>query len=350
MEGDTGTVDVAVVGVGRMGRLHALTFGRLPEANLVAVVDTDEERRETVVDEVGCAAFADCDQLFSAHPRLRAASIAVPTAQHEAVAAPFLTRGIACLVEKPFALDVLQARALAHLSDRHGAILQVGHTERFNPAIRAVAAMDVTPRFMEVNRISPMTFRSLDIGVIMDMMIHDLDIVLNFADSPLKSVVAAGVAVLGEHEDVANARLEFESGCVANLTASRLALKTERKMRLFSEEAYVSLDYQKRSGVLIRKSGNAEALAKVREQIDAGADLSDLDYSTLVTVEELTMDLPEGHDDPLTAELSSFLEAVRTARPPDVDARAGCAAIEAGHRVVEAVQQHRWEGLAGARV
>ena len=350
MAGDMRAVDVAVIGVGRMGRLHARIYAQLAEANLVAVVDRDEDHRETVADDHGCMAYADIDTLLAAHPQLAAASIAVPTLHHSTAAEPLLQRGIACLVEKPLALNVVEAGSLADLADQCGAILQVGHTERFNPAVRAVDLLEVTPRFMEVDRVSPMTFRSLDIGVVMDMMIHDLDIVLHFADSPLRDVSAAGVAVLAEHEDVANARLVFDSGCVANLTASRLALKTQRKLRLFSEEAYVSLDYQKRSGVLIRKSGNAVALERVKQQIADGVDLSDLEYADLVRVEQLAMDLPPGHDDPLTAELSSFLGAVRRGGPPDVDARAGCAAIDAAQRVVASLREHHWEGLAQPRV
>ena len=176
-------------------------------------------------------------------------------------AEPLLKRGVACLVEKPLAMTVADARRLTELPRRRG-WLAVGHTERFNPAVRAVAAMGVTPRFIEVDRVSPMTFRSMDVGVVMDMMIHDLDIVLSLVGSPIVKVEAVGVSVLSEKEDIASARLVFESGCVTNLTASRLALKTERKMRLFSEQAYVSLDYQRRSGVLVRKSENDQAIQR----------------------------------------------------------------------------------------
>ena len=251
----------------------------------------------------------------------------------------------ACLVEKPLAPTSEESRRIARLADDHGAILQVGHTERFNPAVRAVLAMDFQPRFMEVDRVSPMTFRSLDVGAVMDMMIHDLDIVLTLARSPLVKVDAAGVAVLGKHEDVANARLVFANGCVANLTTSRLALKTERKLRVFSEQVYVSLDYQKRTGTAIKRSDNAQALAQVKEQLASGADLSSVNYTGLVSVQELTMDLPPGQEDPLTAELTSFVEAVKHNRKPEVDALAGSAAVDAAERVVEAIRSHRWEGV-----
>lgn len=343
-------IPVAVIGVGRMGKHHARTYKKIAAAQLLAVVDADSERAATVADEFGCAACGSVAELLAKYPNVAAVSVAVPTAFHAEAARPLLERRIACLVEKPLAPTVAAAQELADLAVRHGSILQVGHTERFNPAVRAVVAMNIRPRFMEVDRVSPMTFRSLDVGVVMDMMIHDLDIVLMLANSPLQRVDAAGVAVLGRHEDVASARLVFASGCVANLTASRLALKTERKLRVISEDAYVSLDYQKRTGVAIRKSQNAAALEQVRRQLEAGADLSELDYSELVQLEELTMDAPAAEQDPLTAELLSFLGAVREGRPPVVDGAAGYAAVDAAWRVVEAIRAHKWEGLEAPQV
>ena len=350
MNANNRAVDVAVIGVGRMGRHHARVYANLPDANLVAVVDTDEDCRETIADELGCQSFCSVDELLASGSTIAAASIAVPTVHHVTVASPLLQRGVACLIEKPLAADTAEAKVLVDLAERLRAPIQVGHTERFNPAVRAVATMGITPRFIEVDRISPMTFRSLDVGVVMDMMIHDLDIVLMFAGTPLQRVDATGVAVLGEHEDVVNARLAFESGCIANLTASRLALKTERKMRVFSEEAYISLDYQKRKGVVIRRSGNEDALSRVRQQISEGVDLTELDYFQLVQVDELTMQMPHDCDDPLTAELLSFLDSVRGGRQPLVDVYAGYAAVEAAQRVIDAVGQHHWEGLPQARV
>ena len=337
-------IPVAVVGVGRMGKHHARIYRSLPQAQLVAVVDADPDRGGAVADEFGCAAVTSVEELIAKCPQVKAVTVAVPTVRHLAAAEPLMRHRIACLIEKPLAPSSAEAKKLVALAAEYGLPLQVGHTERFNPAVRAVAAMGITPRFMEVHRISPMTFRSLDVGVVMDMMIHDLDIVLSLANSRLDKVDAAGVAVLGKHEDVANARLVFANGCVANITASRLALKTERKLRLFSEAAYVSLDYQKRTGILIRKSDNDAALSGIREQIRDGADLSNLDYSNLVSVDELQMD-GEGHADPLTAELASFLEAVRSGKNPVVDGAAGVAAVEAAERVVDAIRKHKWDGL-----
>lgn len=348
-------IDVAVVGVGRMGRHHARIYAGLAGARLTAVVDADADRAATVADEYGCESFSSVEALLEAHPSLAAASVAVPTPLHASAAAPLLKRKVACLIEKPLAPTVAEARDLAHVAQRSGAVLQVGHTERFNPAVRAVAAMKLTPRFMEVDRVSPMTFRSLDVGVVMDMMIHDLDVVMMLARSPIRNIESTGVAVLGEHEDVANARVVFANGCVANLSASRLALKTERKLRVFSESAYVSLDYQSRGGVVIRKSDNEAALDRLREQLRAGADLSGVDYSAVVQVQELTMDPSDtagGADglDPLTAELTSFLGAARRGGAPAVDAAAGFAAVEAAEQVVAGIRQHRWEGRTGTRL
>ncbi len=336
---------VAVIGIGRMGMHHVRTYRKLPTAKLAAVVDAYAELAMDVAEEFGCHGYGTVEEMLQVHPEVRAVSVATPTRHHPEAARPLLEAGIACLVEKPLAATATEARELVALAQARHVVLQVGHTERFNPAVRAVAAMEVTPRFMEVRRVSPMTFRSLDVGVVMDLMIHDLDIVLMLAKSPLTRVDAVGINVLGRHEDVANARLVFASGCVADITASRLALKTERKMRLFSEDAYVSLDYQSRGGVIIRKSANQEALDDARQRLAGGGDLSDLDYKKLVHVEELTMDLPEGEQDPLTAELGSFVGAVATGAKPAVDGEAGSAAVEAAERVVAAIHAHQWEGL-----
>ncbi len=338
---------VAVVGVGRMGRHHARTAAAMPSVTLVGVVDGDAERAATVADEYATAAFSTPDELLAAHgDNLDAVVIAVPTKYHAAAATPFLERGLACLIEKPLAPSVAEAKALSALARKNGATLQVGHTERFNPAVRAVAELGLIARFMEVDRVSPMTFRSLDIGVVMDMMIHDLDIVLSFARSPIKSVEATGIAVLSKHEDIANARIVFESGCVANITASRVALKTARVMRMFSESAYVSLNYADRSGVIVSRSDNAQAVQRIRAQIEAGADLSDTNYHDVIQVRELSMDLPDGQSDPLTAQLSSFLKAAASGQQPQVSAEDGVQAIAAAEQIVAAINAHQWVGLS----
>ena len=334
---------IAVIGVGRMGRHHARIYTELPQVQLVGVVDTDQDRGETVGDECHCPAYESCAALCAEHDDLAAVSIAVPTQYHIEVALPLLQRRIACLVEKPLAPSLEQARQLVHCARENKAILQVGHTERFNPAVRAVCNLELTPRFIQVDRVSPMTFRSLDTSVVMDMMIHDLDIVLMLARSNIRKVDAAGVTVLGEHEDVANARIVFGNGCVANLTASRLAMKTERKLRLVSEMAYVRLDYHDQSGIIIRRSDpNATALQSIRARLAAGEDLSNLDYSDMIEIDDLGT---VGTDDPLTAELTSFADCIAGRQRPVVTAEDGCAAVDAAERVLAAIRSHQWDGL-----
>jgi predicted dehydrogenase len=338
-------IKVAVLGVGRMGKHHARTLNGLPEANLLAVVDPDEERAETVADSYGVAACGSVKELIERFPAVQAVSVAVPTAHHVCVAEPLIRHGVACLVEKPLAATPELAERLVELAEQHGTLLQTGHTERFNPAVRALMDQALRPRFLEVHRISPMTFRSLDVGVVMDMMIHDLDIVLSLMGAEPERVDASGLAVLGHHEDIASVRMTFPDGSVANLTASRLAFKTERKLRLFGEDAYVSLDYQTRRGLVIRKTDNEAALLHVRQQLAQGKDLSDLDYSELVSVQELANANGDDESDPLTAELRSFLAAVRQGHRPVVDGRDGHLAVKLAYRIGLAIreQAHRWE-------
>ncbi len=338
-------IPVAVVGAGRMGRHHARLYAQLPQASLVAVVDSDAERAAALADAYGCEALDNVGTLLDRGLGLRAVSITAPTAAHETLAEPLLARGIGCLIEKPLAPSADTARRIAKVADDHGALVQVGHTERFNPALRAIGSLSITPRFIEVDRVSPMRFRSIDVGVVFDVMIHDLDIALMLTRSPLVEIRGAGAAVLGDHEDIANARLAFQDGCVANLTASRLAIKTERKMRIFSETAYVSLDFASRSGLLISQKDNTNALAYVREQLRAGADLSDLDYTELVNIQRLDI----SGEEPLRAQLENFLGALAGRTRPAADARAGFAAVDVSERVVDAIRAHRWEGVDPTR-
>jgi predicted dehydrogenase len=254
-----------------------------------------------------------------------------------------LPRGIACLIEKPLAASSTEAASIARLAAEHSTLCQVGHTERFNPAVRAVVEMDLRPRFIEIDRVAPMSFRSVDVGVVFDLMIHDLDIVLMMTRAPLVDVRAVGVGVLTEHEDVANARLLFADGCVANLTCSRLALKTERKLRVFSESAYLTLDFAKRSGMLVSTNDHQEVLQRVRERLSRGEDLSGLDYMGLVQMHPLQ--IPE--EDALQAELTHFLHCVRSGEAPRVDAEAGRAAVDAAEQVVNALRAHHWDGIEG---
>jgi len=338
------TIRLGVIGVGRMGRHHARVCSETVGASLVGVADQDEERRETAAEARGCRAFATPRELREAG--VDAVVIAAPTSSHVEIARPFLEQGVACLVEKPLARDVAEAQALVEVAERTGAVLQVGHTERFNPVVRALRRLreeshePLAPRFIEVHRVSPMTFRSVDVSVVSDMMIHDLDVVMMLTGGrePV-DVQASGVAVITECADVCNARLTFdtrEGACVANITASRLAMKTERKMRVIGEELYCSVDYAKKAGVVIRRTANRPQLEQVRESLRAGADLSDLDYHDLVALEDLQIDDQE----PLRMQLDSFLEAIRTRSRPEVDAEAGLAAVRTAERIEEAIRLH----------
>ncbi len=331
----------AVVGVGRMGRHHVRNYYEMDQADLLAVVDSDEERAGAAADQFGCDSLRTVSELLEKYPEVRAATVAVPTVNHVEVSELLMSNGVACLIEKPLAQSVVEARKIVEISKRCGVLAQVGHTERFNPAVRAIREWDFTPRFIEVDRVSPMTFRSVDVGVVFDMMIHDIDIVLMMVQSPLKEVHACGVSVLGEHEDVADARLEFEDGCVCKITVSRLALKTERKLRVMSEKGYISLDYAKKSGIALQRTGNIEAVLAVRDELAAGKDLSELDYADIVNIHELKID----DEEPLRGELTNFLDAVSGKTEPEVDVEAGCAAVEVAEEIVKKIREHKWAGL-----
>jgi len=327
-----GRVAVAVIGCGRMGKLHARVYSQMPQVQLAGVFDANPEVAEEVAGEYGCRAFGSLEELLA---RVKAVTIAVPTKCHLETAEPCLRRGVACLIEKPLAKDVAQATRIVELADQCRTPVQVGHIERFNPAVRAMDRLNINPGFIEVVRISPLTFRSIDVGVVLDMMIHDIDIVLKLARSKVKEVHAVGVSVIGEVEDVCNARLTFENGCVANITASRLALKTERRLRVFSPDAYVSLDYQKRYGMVAHRSGNLDAIRDAVAKIRRGEieDLSQLNYQDLVHVQELQIDDVE----PLRAELDSFIDAIRNGRRPVVSAEDGLAAVDIATRIVQSI-------------
>ncbi len=322
-------IPVGVVGCGRMGRLHARVYSQIPGAKLVGVYDANLEAAQEVAEQFSCKAFADVSEMI---PHVKAVTIATPTVTHESLSGAFIRAGVACLIEKPMAKDVAEATRIAALARETGTTVQVGHIERFNPIIRAMNKFDIRPGFIEVIRVSPMTFRSVDVGVVLDMMIHDIDIVLKLARSKPVQVDSVGVSVIGEVEDVCNARVRFENGCVANFTASRLALKTERKLRAFSPDAYVSLDYQKRYGIVARKSGNVSALRETMAKIRSGEieDLSQVNYTELVNIEELKPDDVE----PLRAELDAFLHAVKTKTPPEVSADDGLAAVALATEIV----------------
>jgi predicted dehydrogenase len=337
-------VPVAVIGAGHMGRHHVRKYAEMTSARLVAVVDADADRARALAEPLGAAYGVDLTPELG---DVAAASVAVPTTQHLRVAQPLIERGIAVLIEKPLATTLAEAQEIAALARKHGTIVQVGHTERFNPAVQAVARLKLRPKFVETHRISPFTFRSADVGVVFDMMIHDIDILLHMVQEDIERVDAVGVNVLSPHEDIANARVAFAGGAVANLTASRLALKTERKLRVFCEHAYVSLDFQRKNGIAITLDKNLDVLKIARERnVENLSQLAGLDFGKMVRVEPLTI----LEKDALEDELETFLDCVRNRKKPPVSAEDGVAAIRLGDMIVNAVKKHRWDGTEGGRI
>lgn len=335
---------VAVLGAGHMGKHHVRVYSRLKQARLVAVIDRDVERARALAEPLG-ARYGD--RLTPDMGDIAAVSVAVPTVHHLSAARPLIEAGIGVLIEKPLAPNLAEAEALAELGERHKVVVAVGHTERFNPAVRAVTRLGVRPKFVETHRISPFTFRSADIGVVFDMMIHDIDILLSLVPEKVTRVDAVGVNVLGPHEDIANVRVTFDGGAVANLTASRLALKTERKLRVFAENAYVTLDYQKKGGIAITLDKNLDIIKFARERnIQDLSQMAGVDFGKMVHVEPLVI----LDKDALEDELESFIECVRERKRPPVSADDGVAAVRLAEQIVSSLKAHRWDGPGGSRV
>ncbi|MEK6677481.1 MAG: Gfo/Idh/MocA family oxidoreductase [Planctomycetota bacterium] len=330
------SLKVAVIGAGHMGRHHARIYSELPDCRLVAVVDKNLDRAGEIARQYGSHAYTDLAGLTE---RLDAVSVAVPTVFHAEVAIPLLEKRIPVLVEKPLAPDTNSARELLQTAQGNQCLLQVGHSERFNPVVQALLKMEVRPRFIETQRISPFTFRSADIGVVFDMMIHDIDIVLHLVRHKDYLIDAVGVSVLGPTEDVANARVRFSDGTVVNMTASRLALKTERRIRVFCPTAYLSMDYQKRTGIAIKVADNLDLIRLARERnFEDLSQMASLDFGSMVKIEPLMVNSVE----PLRAEIEAFLHSVRTGAAPAVSAEDGYAAVEMAERITADVRAHDW--------
>jgi predicted dehydrogenase len=333
---------VGVVGVGHLGKEHARILAAMPEVELAGVADHNPAQAEAVAQRCGTRPFTDHRDLLGL---VAAAVIAVPTTCHHAVACDFLARGIPLLVEKPMARTLAQADELVELADRHGVVLQVGHIERFNPAFEELQRRPLVPKFITCERYSGFSGRSTDIGVVYDLMIHDLDLVLALVAGPVCRVEALGVAVLGGHEDLAQARLTFTGGCVVDLKASRVHPAAVRCMQVFGPEGFAGVDLARRRLTLVQP---AEHLRQGR------LDSRRLDPATLATikadlfgrhVQVQEVDCDAG--DQLTQELQDFVGSVRTGRRPRVDGAAGRAALDLAARVLDSLQSHPWEGAAG---
>lgn len=280
-----------------MGRNHARVFSLLGNADLVAVYDQDMARAQAVAAEFGGAAVDSLDDFAG---MVDAATVAVPTVAHRAVGCSLMDRGVHVLMEKPIADSLDDARALIGKSHEKSCVLQVGHIERFNPVMRELESRLTGPRFIEAHRLSPFPNRSIDIGVVLDLMIHDLEIILHLVNSPVESVDAVGVAVMTAREDIANARIRFENGCVANVTSSRISPERMRKIRVFQEDCYLSLDYQEQS-------------AGMYAMVDGG-------------IEKVEVEVEK--DEPLKLELASFVECASKGGTPQVSGQQGAAALD----------------------
>jgi predicted dehydrogenase len=313
--------------VGAFGRNHARVYKQLEQrgeaVRLLGVVDRDVARADGIAQEFDCRSFGSLDQLLTTHSELQAASVTVPTVHHLDVARVLMDSGVDVLIEKPVATTLAEADQLIALARAGQRVAQVGHLERFNPAVRATVPLITQPMFFEVHRLSVFTPRSLDVDVVLDLMIHDLDIVLSFVKSPVKEVRAVGLPILSGKTDIANVRIEFESGCVANFTASRVSTERIRKVRFFQPRQYVSIDYG-RQDVLVFSVGDEGSIG-----------------TTPSVNPQIGMAKPAvREEEPLYAELKSFLEAVRKRSEPVVSLEDGRRALALALDIVEQIEEH----------
>lgn len=330
---------IAVVGGGHLGRIHTRLLNANPVFDLVAVADTSPVSREKIADEFHVETVDDYRELLN---RIDAAVIATPTASHYKIGIDLLTRGIHTLIEKPVTNTTPQADHLIQLSDRTNAVLQVGHVERFNPVFEKAAASLPNPRYIEAQRMSGYTFRSIDVGVVMDLMIHDIDLIVSLVSSPLVETRAVGVSVFGPHEDIAQARLEFANGTVANLTASRCSFKPVRSISWFSEHGYVSADLS---------SGEFQRV-QLSDMVDTSVtrDVFNLDARQEETIKTKLFEtvLPKtcttvAPQNAIECEHNDFANAIRGNRVPRVTGRHGRRAVSIAQSIVESIEQHRWQ-------
>ncbi len=336
MSSKDGALRVGVVGCGAFGRNHARVYRDLhrdasQNVEFVGVADCDSAQAGTIAAEFSTQAFRTPEELIAAG--VEAASVAVPTVSHLEVARKLLENGVDVLIEKPLAASVAEADELIALARKHQRVAQAGHLERFNPAVRATAPLLKQPMFFEVHRLSVFTPRSLDVDVILDLMIHDLDVVLSFVKSPVKEIRAVGLPILSKKVDIANVRMEFDSGCVANFTASRVSTERIRKLRFFQPHQYISLDYSRQDVLVLTveeaNAAGAEADPFNPASMTAGAFAGITPFKPKVEQQE-----------PLRAELSSFLRAVRERSTPEVTLEDGRRALAVATQIVEAIAEH----------
>jgi predicted dehydrogenase len=331
---------MAVIGVGHLGQAHARVLAGLPDVELVGVADVSAAQAAAVADRHGCRAYTHFGPLLD---QVDAATVVVPTCHHHAVAAAFLDRGIPLLVEKPLAPTAEQADDLVRLAARHRAVLQVGHIERFNPAFEDLCGRPIRPKFVECERHGPFTGRSTDIGAVLDLMVHDLDLLHALDGSAAVSVEAMGITVFGGHEDLVNARIRFASGCVAHLTASRVSPLPKRRMRIWAAEGYAGLDFMQGRLTLVQPSDELRRCGLGHAPLDPArrAALKDEVFGRHLQVRQQAC---TADADQLTRELRHFIQCVRTGQRPRAGGEEGRAAVALACRVLDGVQRHQWEG------
>ena len=302
-------IPVGIVGVGYAGRLHAEKYAASEKAEVVGVVDIDRERAVQVGQKLGVVSLTDYRELFG---RVRCVSVAVPTRLHYEVSRDFLAAGIDVLVEKPMAASLEEGRLLVELAREKKLVLQVGHLERFNPAIRRLEGVIREPKFVECHRLAPFVERGTDVDVVFDLMIHDIDVIASLVRSPVRRVEAVGVPVLTDKPDIANARITFSNGCIANVTSSRVSMKRERKIRFFQADAYISIDYDQKRAQIYRKPARDAGWQDIRVE---------------------AIEIKDG--DALADEIDSFLDSVRTRGLPLVSGEEGLRALEIATMISE---------------
>jgi predicted dehydrogenase len=329
---------VAVIGVGAFGRNHARIYRQLQVAGsvrLVGVVDPDTERADAMAREFSCKAFGSVEQMLATHHgEVQAASVAVPTVLHLDVARTLMEAGVDVLIEKPLAATLGEADELIRFASKHTRVAQVGHLERFNPAVRATLPLINRPMFFEVHRLSVFSPRALDVDVVLDLMIHDLDVVLTFVKSGVKEIRAVGLPILSGKVDIANVRIEFESGCVANFTASRVSTERVRKLRFFQPGQYISIDYG-RQDVLVFSVGNPAARS-FAEDSKEWATPSQPSVNPQISMAKP----PITAEEPLLAEIKAFLQSVRERSRPVVSLEDGRKALELGLAILSEIGRH----------
>jgi predicted dehydrogenase len=332
-------INVAVIGVGAFGRNHARVYRELQQAGsvrLVGVVDPDTPQADAVASEFGCKAFGSVEQMLTTHSEVQAASVAVPTVLHLEVARTLMQAGVDVLIEKPVAATLAEADELIGVARDYKRVAQVGHLERFNPAVRATLPLINRPMFFEVHRLSVFSPRALDVDVVLDLMIHDLDVVLTFVKSEVKEIRAVGLPILSGKVDIANVRVEFESGCVANFTASRVSTERVRKLRFFQPGQYISIDYG-RQDVLVFSVGGTSDSSHSNVAQDAT-----LEWGTRPSVNpQIAVAKPAiTAEEPLLAEIKAFLQAVRERSRPVVSLEDGRRALELGLEILAEIGRH----------